>query len=100
MFNPAMPPVESSSLLDRWPPGASEFPILTLDERALAPALGYIFRAEWVDPFESLISILWKFKKANSLPGHVVARLMGLETDPYEGAGSKLKRNTKAYKVL
>jgi hypothetical protein len=58
---------------------------LTLDERARLPALGYIFKAEWVDPFESLISILWKFKKANSLPGHVVARLMGPETHPYEG---------------
>jgi hypothetical protein len=61
------------------------FPILTLDERKLTPALGYIFHAKWLDPCESLISILWKFEKVNALPGHVVARLMGPDIDPYEG---------------
>ena len=65
--------------------GVSRFPILTLDERKLTPALGYIFNRKWVEPYESLISILWKFEKANAVPGHVVARLMGPNVDPYEG---------------
>jgi hypothetical protein len=61
------------------------FPILTLDERRLTPSLGYIFNRKWLDPYESLISILWKFEKANALPGHVVAHLMGPDSDPYAG---------------
>jgi hypothetical protein len=61
------------------------FPILTLDESRLTPALGYIFHRKWIAPYESLVSILWKFEKANSLPGHVVARLLGVDIDPYEG---------------
>jgi hypothetical protein len=64
---------------------ASRFPILTVDERNLTPALGYIFNRNWVEPYESLISILWKFERANALPGHVVARLMGPDIDSYEG---------------
>jgi hypothetical protein len=61
------------------------FPILTLDERKLTPALGYVFNRKWLDPCESLISILWKFERANALPGHIVAQLMGPDIDPYEG---------------
>jgi hypothetical protein len=61
-----------------------------LDERKLTPALGYVFNRKWLDPCESLISILWKFEKANALPGHVVARLMGPDTDPYEGVVPEL----------
>jgi hypothetical protein len=37
-----------------------------------------------------IISILWKFEKANALPGHVVARLMALDIDPYEGVAPQL----------
>ena len=66
-------------------PRTLSFPILTLDERKLTPALGYVFSTKWLDPCESLISILWKFEKVNALPGHVVARLMGPDIDPYEG---------------
>ncbi len=33
------------------------FPILTLDESRLTPALGYVFRKGWLYPHESLISI-------------------------------------------
>jgi hypothetical protein len=61
------------------------FPILTLDESKLTPALGYVFQRKWLYPHESLISILWKFEKANALSGTVVARLMGPDVDPYEG---------------
>ncbi len=65
------------------------FPILTLDESRLTPALGYVFRKGWLYPHESLISILWKFETANALSGVVVARLMGLEVDPYQGVAPR-----------
>ncbi|WP_454742758.1 hypothetical protein [Cupriavidus necator] len=61
------------------------FPILTLDEAKLTPALGYLFDRKWIDPYESLVSVLWKFQKANALSGKVVANLMGPDIDPYEG---------------
>lgn len=61
------------------------FPILTLDEAKLSPALGYLFQRKWIEPYESLVSILWKFQKANALSGKVVANLMGPDIDPYEG---------------
>jgi hypothetical protein len=78
-------PRRSAALLQ-----APRFPILTLDERKLTPALGYVFSRKWLDPCESLVSILWKFEKANALPGHVVARLMGPDIDPYEGVVPEL----------
>ena len=61
-----------------------DFPILSLDERVLSPALGYYFKACWLGPHESILSILWKFARANSLPGHVVAALLRGQIDPYE----------------
>jgi hypothetical protein len=67
-----------------------DFPILTLDEQRLTPALGYIFNRRWLDPCESLVSILWKFEKVNAVPGNVVARLMGPDIDPYEGVVPQL----------
>lgn len=60
-------------------------PILTLDEQKLTPSMGYVFNKRWLDPCESLVSILWKFEKVNALPGNVVARVMGPDIDPYEG---------------
>lgn len=80
-----MQPDASSSPPSEAPPPASAFPILTLDEAKLTPALGYLFNKRWVEPCESLISILWKLEKANGLSGIVVARLMGPDIDPYEG---------------
>lgn len=64
---------------------ALPFPILIFQERVLSPALGYIFNPAWIDPHESILSILWKFGKSNSLPGHVVAGLLHAHTDPYDG---------------
>ncbi|MBN3760758.1 TniQ family protein [Burkholderia sp. Ac-20365] len=64
---------------------ALKFPILALDESRLTPALGYVFRKQWLYPHESLISILWKFERANGLSGTVLARLVGPDVDPYEG---------------
>jgi hypothetical protein len=66
------------------------FPILTLEEGSLTPALGYLFDRKWLYPYESLISILWKFEKANALSGNVVARLLGPDVDPYEGLVPRL----------
>ncbi|WP_082902766.1 TniQ family protein [Paraburkholderia ginsengiterrae] len=81
-----MQPAASSSLpRSGASPRTLSFPILTLDERKLTPALGYVFNRKWLDPCESLISILWKFERANALPGHIVARLMGPDVHPYEG---------------
>ena len=66
------------------------FPILTLEEGSLTPSLGYLFDRKWLYPYESLISILWKFEKANALSGNVVARLLGPDVDPYEGLVPRL----------
>ena len=90
-FSLAMPPVgfsspqHSTALLQ-----APRFPILSLDERKLTPALGYVFHRKWLDPCESLVSILWKFEKANAVPGRMLARLMGPDIDPYEGVVPEL----------
>lgn len=81
----SLSPQRSTALLK-----APRFPILTVDERKLTPALGYVFNRKWLDPCESLVSILWKFEKANGLPGHVVARLLGPDVDPYDGVVPQL----------
>ena len=61
-------------------------PILTFDERKLTPAYGYVFNPKWLDPHESIVSILWKFAHMNALPGHVLAAQAAKESlDPYEG---------------
>ncbi|MEN7527711.1 MULTISPECIES: hypothetical protein [unclassified Cupriavidus] len=85
-----MPPVMCSSLPRGSRLTPPSFPILTLDEGRLTPALGYLFNKKWIEPYESLVSILWKFEKANALPGHVVARLLGADIDPYEGVVPQL----------
>lgn len=64
---------------------APRFPILSLDERRLTPALEYIFDASWLLPGASIVSILRKLARANGLPGHALVRLMGAGVDPYEG---------------
>jgi predicted RNA-binding Zn-ribbon protein involved in translation (DUF1610 family) len=92
MFSLAMQPVASSSP----PPSEAmlpplRFPILTLEERSLTPALGYVFNRKWLEPYESIVSILWKFKTANALPGYALARLMGPRVDPYEGVVPKVE---------
>ena len=39
---------------------AAPLPILVFDERRLTPSFGYVFHRKWVDPDESIVSILWK----------------------------------------
>jgi hypothetical protein len=59
------------------------YPILTFDETKLSPSLGYVFRLQWLDPHESLVSMLWKFAWMNRLPGHTVATQVAMRTiDP------------------
>ena len=61
-------------------------PILTLDERVLSPRFGYVFQARWVEPYESVLGMLWKFVRANRLSGAaVVAQIGTAPIDPYEG---------------
>jgi len=61
-------------------------PIMLFDEHQLAPSFGYLFNPKWVNPHESLVSMLWKFGRANALPGHVLITQIARETiDPYEG---------------
>ena len=72
------------------PPGS--LPILTFDGAALAPSLGYVFDARWLDPCESLVSMLWKFAWVNGLAGHqVVAHVAGRPVDPYEGIAATVE---------
>ena len=60
-------------------------PILTFDERALSPRFGYVFRRRWLQPYESVVSMLWKFARMNGLPGHAVdAQLSPQGVNPYE----------------
>jgi hypothetical protein len=61
-------------------------PILTLDERILSPRLSYVFHRRWLDPYESIVGMLWKFARLNALPGHaVVSQVCHLPVDPYLG---------------
>ncbi len=61
-------------------------PILTFDERKLTPSFGYFFDARWLQPFESIVGVLWKFARMNGLAGHVVVtQLCARPVDPYEG---------------
>ena len=61
-------------------------PILLLDRHQLQPQLGYWFDRQWIDPYESLVTILWKFGRANRVAGHVLARMVcGCDVDPYDG---------------
>jgi hypothetical protein len=65
---------------------ATRLPILVFDERRLTPSFGYVFNPKWVDPHESIVSILWKFARMNRLAGHVVAgQVATITIDPYEG---------------
>jgi TniQ len=69
---------------------ALTLPILVFDERRLTPSFGYVFKPHWLDPHESIVSILWKFAKMNGLSGHAVATQVAKTTiDPYDGIEPK-----------
>jgi hypothetical protein len=61
-------------------------PIMLFDERKLTPSFGYIFDPKWLDPHESIVSILWKLARMNALSGHMITtQLAKTSIDPYEG---------------
>lgn len=61
-------------------------PILTFDEHVLSPRFGYVFHPRWLDPYESIVGMLWKFVRVNRLAGHmVVMQLSRQPIDPYAG---------------
>ena len=63
-------------------------PILMFDQDALSPRFGYVFHRRWVQPYESVVSILWKFARMNLLSGAtLVTHLRAEPLDPYEGVG-------------
>ena len=64
----------------------STLPILIFCEATLNPSLGYVSDPKWLEPFESLVSMLWKFAWMNRLAGHVVVTHVAARAiDPYEG---------------
>jgi hypothetical protein len=61
-------------------------PIMVFDDRTLTPSLGYVFDRRWLDPFESIVSIAWKFARMNRLSGQMITmQLAKSAIDPYEG---------------
>lgn len=61
-------------------------PIMMFDERKLTPSLGYVFNPKWLDPEESIVSILWKLARMNSLSGlSLAAQIAKTTIDPYDG---------------
>ncbi len=61
-------------------------PILVLQAEGLRPQMGYLFDRRWLDPFESVVSILWKFARVNGIAGHLLAaKVCASGVDPYDG---------------
>ncbi|CAJ3886589.1 Uncharacterised protein [Burkholderia pseudomallei] len=61
-----MQPATSLPQRSGWSLQPPRLPILTLDEQKLSPSMGYVFNKRWLDPCESLVSILWKFEKVRA----------------------------------
>ena len=66
---------------------AQPLPILVFDERRLTPSFGYVFKRQWLDPHESIVSILWKFAPdERPLGSRGWPRRVAMTTiDPYDG---------------
>lgn len=61
-------------------------PILMLDQNALSPRYGYVFHRCWLQPYESVVSMLWKFIRMNRVPGAALVEQLSRDpVDPYEG---------------
>ena len=65
-------------------------PIMLFNERKLTPSFGYVFNPDWLDPHESIVSILWKLMRMNRLSGHLVTVQLAKSNciDPYEGVAA------------
>ena len=69
---------------------SKSLPIMLFDERALRPSFGYVFDPKWLDPFESIVSILWKLARMNRLSGQAITtQLAKSDIDPYEGVAAR-----------
>ena len=63
-------------------------PILMFNQEALSPRFGYVFHRRWLQPYESLVGILWKFARMNLLSGvTLVTHLRAEPLNPYSGIG-------------
>lgn len=65
-------------------------PIMLFDERKLTPSFGYVFDRKWLDPYESIVSILRKLARMNRLSGQMLTtQLAKTNIDPYEGVTAR-----------
>jgi hypothetical protein len=54
----------------------------------LSPRFGYVFHRRWVQPYASVVGMLWKFARMNLLSGAtLVTHLRDEPLDPYVGVG-------------
>ena len=61
-------------------------PILMLEQNALSPRFGYVFHRSWLQPYESVVSMFWKFIRMNRVSGATLVRQLCPDpADPYEG---------------
>lgn len=60
-------------------------------QEASRPKYGYVFDQAWIDPYESLVGILWKYALTNSLAAHKLMQQLSddqvLIDDPYASTG-------------
>lgn len=67
----------------------TSLPIMLFDEGKLTPSFGYVFDSKWLDPHESIVSILWKLARMNRLSGHLITeQIARTSVDPYEGVAA------------
>ena len=65
-------------------------PILIVDQHALSPRFGYVFHPRWLQPYESVVSMLWKFARMNLLSGFALVEQVSPDgVDPYDGVASR-----------
>ena len=65
-------------------------PIMLFDERTLTPSFGYLFDPKWLNPFESIVSILWKLARMDRLSCQAITtQLAKTDIDPYEGVAPR-----------
>jgi hypothetical protein len=48
---------------------SAALPIMTFEDVPLGPSFGYLFDPRWLGPYESIVSMLWKFGHMNGLAG-------------------------------
>jgi hypothetical protein len=65
-------------------------PILPLVPGVLRPHYGYVFDQSWIDPYESVLGILWKYAKMNSIAAPQLIQQICFDDspiDPYLSTG-------------